>query len=477
MEKHVWIFMVVAWLGMQPSEAQSKRDRKEKPVEAVAPTAFAPLPEGHELASFWNSPEFVKRLLGSYGFTSDVEPRLKPEEQTAYREKVVPALREGPQKAIPVLQELAKPTASAVFDYTLGTLCFQAEDFTNAIQHFEAALAKFPDFRRAHQNLALALVRTGNYAASLKPLSRVISLGGGDGKLFGLLGFVHISQNRFASAEAAYRQALIFEPENQDYSLGLVRAATGSGNYDAALAALDELIRQFPERENLWTLQANLFLQKDQPAKAAVNLEILRKLGKATAQQLGLLGDIYMTQEARDLALSAYLEAIEKESGPSIERALRTVDIMASRGAWAEADQLAKRIRASRSEALSGADELKLLKAESKILLGQGQNDEAIRVLERVLERNPLDGEALLLAGDFYAQAGDKQKAEFRYLAASKLPRHEPDALVKQAQLLIQSQSYAQAIELLHKAQRLKPRDNVQRYLEKVEQVAARARR
>jgi hypothetical protein len=48
---------------------------------------------------------------------------------------------------------------------------------------------------------------------------------------------------------------------------------------------------------------------------------------------------------------------------------------------------------------------------------------------------------------------------------------------VKQAQLLAQSQKYAQATELLKKAQKVKPRDNVQRYLDKLEQLARTAGR
>ena len=56
--------------------------------------------------------------------------------------------------------------------------------------------------------------------------------------------------------------------------------------------------------------------------------------------------------------------------------------------------------------------------------------------------------------------------------AAGKLVGFEADAFVKHAQLLVQSKKYARAAELLHKAQKAKPRDNVQRYLEKVEQLA-----
>ena len=86
------------------------------------------------------------------------------------------------------------------------------------------------------------------------------------------------------------------------------------------------------------------------------------------------------------------------------------------------------------------------------------------------------DGEALLLAGDFYARNGQAEKAEMRYDTAAKLEGFQADAYVKHAQLLVQSQKYAQAVELLRKAQKAKPRDNVQRYLEKVEQLARAGR-
>ena len=133
--------------------------KPDKSAIATAPTTFAPMSATNELASVWNDPDFTRRLIGSYGFTSDAEPRMNPEELATYRDKVIPLLREDPKKAMPVLQSLAKPNASAVFDFTLGNVYFQNEDLTNAMKQFEAALAKFPDYRRAQKNLAFALMR------------------------------------------------------------------------------------------------------------------------------------------------------------------------------------------------------------------------------------------------------------------------------------------------------------------------------
>jgi tetratricopeptide (TPR) repeat protein len=414
-------------------------------------------------------------MLGSYGFLSEAEPRLNAEEQKVYRDKIVPLLREDPKQAVAELQKLIKPEASAIFDFTLGNLLFQTDDLTNAVTHFEAALAKFPDFRRAQKNLGLVYLRAGNYEAAVKPLSRTVSLGGADSKTFGLLGFAQMNLQRYASAEAAYRQALLFEPENLDFRLGLVKCQIAQANYDAALVLLDELIRQFPEKDNLWALQANVFIQKDQPAKATVNFEMLRRLGKATPAQLFTLGDLYLAQEIRDLALNAYLEGVEKDAGANPAKALRAAELLVARGALPEAKQIFARLKAATTP-LAGNDELRLLKLEAKAALAAGEGEQAAAVLEKISERNPLDGEALLLAGDHYARTGQKEKAQLRYETAAKLEGFEADALLKQAQLKVQGQKYAEAVELLRKAQKSKARDNVQRYLERVEQLALRAK-
>ena len=459
-------------VSKKPARSKTSANSSEK-TTTPSETAFAPVAADHELAPLWNDPEFSKRLLGSYGFASDAEPRMTPEEQATYREKIVPLLRDDPNKAMGPLQGLVKPSASAVFDFTLGNIYFQNEDLTNAIKHFEAALAKFPDYRRAQKNLAFALVRAGKYKEAIQPLTRTVALGGGDGKVFGLLGFAYVSQGKHVSAEGAYQQALVFEPENVELKVGLVKCAVATANYDYALTLLDELVQQFPERDNLWSLQANIYIQKEQPAKAAISLEMLRRLGKANAQNLFLLGDLYMTQEARDLALSAYLEAIEKSGGQNLPKALRAAQILVSRSAWDEARGLFAKIRAAGN--LSGPEELKLLKLESKTAMATGEGDKAIQTLEEITLKDPLDGEALLLAGDYYSKSGQREKAEFRYQIAAGIAGFEADAFVKHAQLLVQTQKYSEAVDLLRKAQKAKPRDNVQRYLEKVEQLARTA--
>lgn len=112
----------------------------------------------------------------------------------------------------------------------------------------------------------------------------------------------------------------MFEPDSLDFKLGLVKAQIGLSQFDGAIALLEELIQQNPGKESLWVLQANVYIQREQPAKAIVNLEVLRRMDLITPQQLGLLGDLHLTQDNRDMALEAYLAAVEKDGGKTPER-------------------------------------------------------------------------------------------------------------------------------------------------------------
>lgn len=422
----------------------------------------------------WKDPEFAKRFLG---YDATLEPKLSAEEQALLKsldERKL--LTEQPKKAIRELEAKITPASSALLSYSLATLYLREGESAHAIKHYESAVAKFPKFMRAYKNLGFALAREGNFAAAVPHLSRSVELGGADSVTFGILGFCYLNLEKFISAEAAYKNAMIYAPDSADWKLGLIKSLTATGNYGQATALLDELILQNPANETLWMLQANVFLQQEDAKKAAVNIEFVRKLGKAKPQHLFLLGDIYVSLNSNDLALSIYLEAIARDDHDNIAKALRAADILTSRGAWAEARAIFKKIRGSPEEHLNDDLKLKLLKLEFKTAMATGEGAQAIQTLEEIIMKNPLDGEALLLAGDYYAKNGQPEKAEFRYDTASKIAGFEADASVKHAQVLVQSKKYVQAAELLRKAQKIKPRENVQQYLDKVEQVARSTR-
>lgn len=425
--------------------------------------------------SFWSSPEFQKRFIASYGVNSAIEPRFENPDEQIFFSQLGEVIREDPQKAIKQLASKISSTSSAILSYTLGSLHFQEGNHEEAIKNFNVALSKFPDFLRAHKNLGIVLVREGRYADAIKPLVETINLGGADGMVYGLLGFSYLNTEKYQSAIMAYQNAMLLDADNQDWKLGMIKCKIAEEQFQDAVRLLDGILEKQPQSVSLWALQGNVLLQMDQPDKAAVNFEILRKSDKASIQHLMLLGDIYMLKDAKDLALDVYLEAIEKDGENDIKRSLRAVDILVSRGAWEESEKLFSKIRSTHESTMTEEETFKLLKLESKVAIANGKGDEALVVLEQIIEKDPLDGEALLLAGGFYAQNGDQEKAIFRFEMASKIQGFEADAWLEHAKILVRNQDYSKAIELLQKAQKTKPRDNVQKYLEAIQRVATAA--
>lgn len=422
--------------------------------------------------AFWNSPKFQKQFLASYGVRSNVEPRFENPEEQIFYSQLGDTIRDQPQEAIKKITQQLNASSSAILSYTLGSLHFQEGQHEEAIKHFEVALSQFPDYLRAHKNLGIVLIREGRYEASVEHLVETINLGGADGTVYGLLGNAYLNLEKYASARLAYQNATLLDADNPLWELGIIKCSIATERYQEAVSLLDGILAKQPDSSALWALQGNVYLQMEESDKAAVNFEILRKSGKASLQHLMLLGDIYMLSESTDLALAVYLQAIEQDGQGDIRRSLNAARILLNQGAWESASTMFEKIRQTHEQTISEEEKLQLLKMESQVAIANGKGEEALSVLEQIIEKNPLDSEALLLAGDFYLQAEDYEKALFRFEMVSRIPGAESDGWVKQATVLVKQQQYGKAIELLEKAQKSNPRDNIQKFLDSVRRVA-----
>ena len=422
--------------------------------------------------AFWNSPQFQRQFLASYGVRSNVEPRFENPEEQIFYSQLGDTIRDNPQQAIEKITQRLNASSSAILSYTLGSLHFQEGQQQEAIKHYEVALSQFPDYLRAHKNLGIALIREERFGDSITHLVETINLGGADGTVYGLLGNAYLNLEKYASARLAYQNATLLDAENPLWELGIIKCAIATERYQEAVSLLDGVLGKQPDNAALWALQGNVYLQMEEADKAAVNFEILRKSGKASLQHLMLLGDIYMLSESIDLALGVYLEAIEQDGKGDIRRSLNAARILLNQGAWEPASAMFTKIRQAHEPTLSEQETFQLLKMESQVAIANGKGQEALSVLEQIIEKNPLDAEALLLAGDFYMQAEDFEKALFRFEMVARIPGSESDGWVKQATVLVKQQQYTKAIELLEKAQKSNPRDNIQKFLDSVKRVA-----
>lgn len=444
-------------------------------VVLPAPTAAeaaAQIETDTSVASIWADPTFKRQFVGSYGVNAEVEPRLLPDE-VASLEKVRPFMGTDLAKAETMLKEIVKPQSSATLDFTLAGVQFQQDRMADALANYRSAVAKFPSFRRAWRNIGLINVRTGDYAAAIPAFTKMIELGGGDAFSYGLLGVAYAAKEDYQAAEAAYRSALLLQPDNTEWRFGLTRCVFKQEKFEDAAALLDVLIERYPDNAQFWLLQAHTRLGLKQSLKAAENLEVVDQLGKSTVDTLHTLGDIYVTENLPDLAVSAYVRAIRIDPAQSASRPIRSAEALAGRGAFEQSRLVAKEIHSVFEKTMPDGDRRRLLKVEAKLSMAEGAGgDETVLLLEEIVKLDPLDGEALMLLGQHYEKKSEPDRAIFYYERAASVDAFEAEAKVRHAKVLVGLNRHTDAVPLLRRAQEIKPRDNVARYLEQVERLA-----
>jgi len=437
---------------------------------AAGPGSFAEETPG-SAPEFWKDPEFQKQFLGSYGVLSELEPRLSAPEKVQL-EKIIPLLSSDPAAAKKALDKAATPQASALFDFTLGNLAFQAGDMDEARRRFQTAVGKFPSFRRAHKNLALVEARSEHHADAIREFSRVVELGGGDAITFGLLGHAYLSTGQYLSGESAFRTAALLQPDSLDWKTGLLQCLLRQQKLAETVSLSEELLAKMPDRADLWLLQASALVGMGEPRKAAENYEIVRRMGKASVSNLHALGDLYAHESLWDLAAGSYSDALAKDPHQAWQRPVRNLEVLAQGGAVEQAAALLRKTRETYGKNLEPAGEKRLLRLDARLAAAQGKGEEVTRSLEAIVAMDPMDGEALLLLGQHYFQASDPERAAVCYERAESLEPFEAEARLRHARILAGQGRYREAVPLLKRVQELKPRDDVARYLEQVERLA-----
>ncbi len=426
-----------------------------------------------DVDAIWNDPVFKKQFIGGYGINAEVEPRVTPEE-VAILEKVRPLMATGDlPKAEAALKKAMKPDCSAILDFTLGGIQFQQDKLPDALGNYKEAVRKFPSFRRAWRNLGLINVRQSSFDAAITSFIKMLELGGGDAYAYGLLGYAYSSKQDYQPAEASYRNALLLQPENTEWRLGLTRCVFKQQKFEDCAALLDVLIARYPDKPDFWMLQAHAFLGMKKPLQAAENLEALDNIGKATVDSAHTLGDIYVSENLMDLAVRAYGRAIAIDANQPLSRPLRAAEVLAARGAPSQSRKLALQIHEAFDQRMEQPERQKLLKLEARLSMAEGgSSPETAGVLEELIKIDPLDGEALMLLGQHYSRLNEPDRAIFYYERAASLEAFESNAKVRQAQVLVGLTRYSEAVPLLRRAQEVKPREDIARYLEQVERMA-----
>ena len=427
--------------------------------------------EKNPMIALWKDSTFQKEFTASYGTLSGYEPDISELEKARLRE-LIKIIRQKPLDAIKELASQINSNDSAAFDFILANLYFQEGQLEEAEQYYQSAVKKYPSFRRAYKNLGLVQIQSNDFVSAIESLSKSMELGLVDGRAYGLLGYSYLTEGDYLPAEAAYRQAILMQPDVLDWKLGLARCLLEMEDFKGAVSIFNTLILEDPTNADYWVLQSNAFIAMDQSMRAASNLEVVERLGKARFDSLSLLGDIYMNHSMPELALNAYLKASEMALASDIDTLIKSANALTQTANFKEALTIINQIRDRFNDSIDEHQDLKLLTYEAKIARYNGEADKAASILVKIIERDLLNGEALIELANYYADQGQLPEAYTRFEQAQKINAYERPALIAQAQVLVKNQQYKKALRLLNRALMIESDPLIQDYKDRVERAA-----
>ncbi len=366
--------------------------------------------------------------------------------------------------ALALLRAETGPKASAALDFAIGNFYLQQEKFTEAEEAYWAAIEKLPDFVNARKNLGRVYLLSGEPDKAIDIYQKLVVDGFSDGDVFQLLGHGLATQQRFVAAEGAYRQVLLRDADNRDARLGLAKCLLEQERYKESRALLQSLLADDPQQEAIWSLLANVQIALDNNEGAIIALETAQRLGCCNANELGLLGDLYMNARQTSQAVRCYETALAAGWNDP-QRIIRALDGFIQLEDVDNAERLLGNIASSPDL------ELEYLRLRSELLALKGDQKQALKLYQILIERDPLNGNALLRLGDISRQLDETGGAELAYERAQRIDGFQVDALIRRAQLAVDQDQFETAVELLEAAQTIRAQPHVERYLEQVRRL------
>jgi len=407
-----------------------------------------------------------KRLINeSSSFLKEREPEMTAEEYALY-EKMVGMLSANPTLALRLLENMVKAgeKPSPAFAFILGNAYYAAGDFAKTETSYKDAVARYPSFLRAWNNLGVLYYTTGRFTDAVQAFSRSVSLGDREPATYGLLGYSLEKEGNAIAAEVAYMQALSGDPGNADWQEGLLRLCVEGGQLVRAERIARVLIKNHPAEARFWFTLANILLSANRRLEAVAVLELAAGTGIATTDELVLLGDLYAEQGLNPEALAIYAKLLKPVPETGEQKLLRLAQTLIAAGRWAEAEKALAALPAN----LSPAGRTARLMARAQMASGAKHWADARRDLEAVLADAPMHGPALLALGEVHVGEGDDIKAAMVFESATRVPDAAYRASLELANLELRNRHYARTVEHLQRALSLERSEAVEDYLGRV---------
>ncbi|MFC4994892.1 tetratricopeptide repeat protein [Rubritalea tangerina] len=265
--------------------------------------------------------------------------------------------------------------------------------------------------------------------------------------------------------------AQLSEPETIEWKAGVAQCLMDIDNLPEALSILEEVYRAKPEEDSYALLLVNALLESSKRDKAIALLELLNRQERLSTSNICLLAQLYTSSGELRLAKKHFSSVLDKLNEESLPDFLKSVESVMYIGEWKYAETLLNAVGPKSLQTDSLIHKYDRLTAYCLFELNK---PEARPHITKMLERTPLDGDALLLMAKVYVKAGEFEKAEVLFERAQKIEEFSYRAFLEHGKLLVGEKRYEKALEKYEAADSIKSNKQQRDYIEELEGITRR---
>lgn len=209
----------------------------------------------------------------------------------------------------------APATEPPALENKLGYDLEQSGRVPEAVVHFERALRLMPDYAKAHENLAEALMREGRLGEAIGHWQAAARIEPASAAALNNLAYALLLDGRADDAVAAYREAVRFDPGLAAAQAGLGYALIQAGRPTEALDPCGKAVRLAPDSADARNTLGIALAQTGRTAEAIAAFSQAIRLNPDQADVHNNLGNALAAAGRRAEAVAQYREALRLDPG------------------------------------------------------------------------------------------------------------------------------------------------------------------
>lgn len=229
-----------------------------------------------------------------------------------------------------------------------------------------------------------AALQQGNAEAARKDFLAARDVASGDTSPLISLASVALAENKPDEAVGFYENVLAIDATNFNALSGLIRLYAGKGEINKAQARLDQVLSTYPGNASLHYLKAQAYGFERNSGQAEVELRKTLEIDPNYIAAYSALGALFINTNQQDRAIAEYQKILEHRPDNATAHTLIGM-LDDSRQNYDAAVESYRKALGKDQNAVIAANNLAWLYAVN----GKGNLDEAVRLAQGVVQRNP----------------------------------------------------------------------------------------